>query len=102
MVMKMAKKKDNLRSTAAGFRKVTYSLPAEVAQEVDRRTAGQVRAKSHVVAEALAFYFASQDREALATLYAQAAEDPQFQADNRAVLRDFESLDAEAGEEPEP
>ena len=77
-------------------RKVTYSLPAAVAREVDRRCAGSERGKSRLVAEALAFYFAAQDRRALALLYSEAALDPQFQADNDAVQKDFAALDREA------
>lgn len=44
-------------------------------------------------AEVLAFYFAAQDRRALALLYAEAAQDPQFKADNDAVQTDFAVLD---------
>lgn len=77
-------------------RKVTYSLPEGVAREVDRRCAGSERGKSRLVAEALAFYFAAQDRRALALLYAEAAQDPQFRADNDAVQTDFAALDHEA------
>ena len=79
-----------------GSRKVTYSLPEPVASEVDRRSAGSERGKSRLVAEALSFYFAAQDQRALAVLYAEAAQDPQFQADNEAVQRDFAPLDREA------
>ncbi|MDP2628092.1 MAG: hypothetical protein Q8Q58_14480 [Candidatus Rokubacteria bacterium] len=68
-----------------------------MASEVDRRSAGSERGKSRLVAEALAFYFAAQDRRALAVLYAEAARDPQFQADNEAVAKDFAPLDREAG-----
>jgi len=76
-------------------RKVTYSLPEPVARELDRHSAGSERGKSRVVAEALTFYFTAQDRKALAVLYAEAAEDPQFTADNEAVRKDFASLDQE-------
>ena len=64
-------------------RKVSYSLPETVASELDRRS-GSERGKSRMVAEALAFYFAAQDRRALALLYAEAAQDAQFNADNEA------------------
>ena len=77
-------------------RKVTYSLLEAVAREVDRRCAGSERGKSRLVAEALAFYFAAQDRRALALLYSEAALDPQFQADNDAVQKDLAALDHEA------
>ena len=79
---------------AARHRKVTYSLPEEVARELDRRS-GSPRGKSGMVAEALAFYFAAQDRRALAVLYAEAAQDAQFKADNEAIQRDFAALDRE-------
>ena len=78
------------------YRKVTYSLPEPVAHEVDLRSAGSERGKSRLVAEALAFYFAAQDRRALALVYSEAAQDPEFQADNEAVLQDFAALDHEA------
>jgi hypothetical protein len=78
------------------YRKVTYSLPTGVAREVDLRSAGSERGKSRLVAEALAFYFAAQDRRALALVYAEAAQDPEFQADNEAVQKDFAALDHEA------
>jgi hypothetical protein len=49
-----------------------------------------------MVAEALAFYFAAEDKKALAAIYEEAARDPLFKADNRAVEEDFEALDREA------
>ncbi len=52
-----------------------------------------------MVAEALAFYFAEQDKRALAVVYMEAARDPQFLADNEAIRGDFASLDRET-EEP--
>jgi hypothetical protein len=79
------------------WRKVTYSLPAKVADELDRRTEGRGKIKSRMVSEALAHYFEAQDRESLAALYEQAARDPKFVADNRAVEEDFAALDDEAG-----
>ncbi len=84
----------------AGVRKVTYSLPARLVSELDRRTAEMAKSKSAVVADALALYFAERDREALARTYEEAARDPLFQADNAAVLEDFAALDAEAEQEP--
>ncbi len=84
----------------AGVRKVTYSLPARLVSELDRRTAQIAKSKSAVVADALALYFAERDREALAKTYEEAAQDPLFQADNQAVLQDFAALDAEAELEP--
>ena len=78
------------------WRKVTYSLPAEVADELDRRTEGLGKVKSRMVSEALAHYFETLDRESLAALYQQAAQDPRFVADNRAVEEDFAALDDEA------
>ncbi len=79
----------------SGVRKVTYSLPASLVIELDKRTANGARQKSAVVAEALTRYFAEEDREALVKIYQEAAEDPLFQADNASVLRDFAALDAE-------
>jgi hypothetical protein len=78
------------------YRKVTYSLPERLAHEVDMRNAGSERGKSRLVAEALAFYFAAQDRGALALVFSEAARDPDFQADNEAVLKDFAAPDREA------
>ena len=75
---------------------MTYSLPEHVAREIDVRHAGSEQGKSRLVAEALAFYFADQDRRALAAVYSEAAQDPEFQADNEAVQRDFAALDREA------
>ena len=97
----MAKKTRIARRQAAPkasrrYRKVTYSLPEHVAREVDSRNAGSEQGKSRLVAEALSFYFADQDRRALAAIYSEAARDPQFQADNEAVQRDFAALDREA------
>ena len=82
--------------TARRYRKVTYSLPEHVAREVDARHAGSEQGKSQLVAEALAFYFADQDRRALSLVYSEAAQDPEFQADNEAVQRDFAVLDRDA------
>ncbi|MEE8584895.1 MAG: hypothetical protein V3T83_08590 [Acidobacteriota bacterium] len=81
------------------MRKVTYSLPANLVAELERRTAEAAKSKSAVVAAALALYFAERDREALAGIYVEAARDPAFQADNEAVLRDFAALDAQADRE---
>jgi hypothetical protein len=67
-----------------------------MASEVDHRTAGSERGKSRLVAEALAFYFAAQDRRALALIYSEAAQDAEFRADNEAVGKDFAALDREA------
>ena len=78
--------------------KVTYSLPEEIVAELDGRTAGGGRAKSAMVSEALAFYFAEQDRQALEAVYAEAASDPLFAEDNAQVLRDFATLDRDAEE----
>ena len=78
------------------YRKVTYSLPEPVAHEVDLRSAGSERGKSRLVTKALALYFAAQDRRALALVYSEAAQDPEFQADNEAVRQDFATLDHEA------
>lgn len=97
--MSTAQAPTRTRDSRAGVRKVTYSLPANLVAELDRRTAEAAQTKSAVVADALARYFTEKDREALAGIYAQAARDPAFQADNEAVLRDFAVLDAEAERE---
>lgn len=86
-------------SSQAGVRKVTYSLPARLVAELDQRTAEAAKTKSAIVAEALTLYFAELDREALAAVYREAAQDPLFLADNEAVLRDFAALDAEVERE---
>ena len=97
MVYKMGHSKaSNPTESSKVYRKVTYSLPESVARELDRRSAGSERGKSRMVAEALAFYFSAQDKQALAVLYGQAAQDPQFRADNEAVQEDFAFLDREA------
>jgi predicted lipoprotein with Yx(FWY)xxD motif len=83
----------------AGVRKVTYSLPARLVAELDQRTADAEKTKSAVVAEALTLYFAELDREALSTVYQEAAQDPLFLADNESVQRDFAALDAEVERE---
>lgn len=76
-------------------------MPAPIVGELDRRAVGRARGKSAIVAEALAFYFAEQDREALAAVYAAAARDPEFAADNAKVASDFAELDREArGDDP--
>lgn len=76
-------------------RKVTYSLPGAVADELARRSRSTSRTKSLMVAEALAFYFAESDKRALEAEYADVASDRLFQDDNAAVMRDFSVLDAE-------
>ena len=96
MVKKLAKSKAPRKNSMRAYRKVTYSLPESVASELDRRNARSEHGKSRMVAEALAFYFAEQDKKALGVLYAEAASDPQFLADNEAVQEDFASLDREA------
>jgi hypothetical protein len=97
MVRKVAKRAPTRPAKASRrYRKVTYSLPEGVAHEVDLRSVGSERGKSRLVAEALAFYFAAQDRGALALVFSEAAQDPEFQADNEAVHKDFAALDREA------
>ncbi len=76
--------------------KVTYSLPEAIVTRLDERAADAGQAKSAMVSEALAFYFAEQDRKALEAVYAEAATDPLFAADNAQVLRDFAALDRNA------
>jgi hypothetical protein len=99
MARKMVKERSRKPATSGlgRYRKVTYSLPESVARELDNRSAGSERGKSRMVAEALSFYFSAQDRRDLAAVYREAADDPQFQADNAAVLGDFAALDAETG-----
>ncbi len=87
------------REPRTGVRKVTYSLPVHLVVELDRRAAEAAKSKSAMVTEALSLYFAGKDREALVEIYEQAAQDPLFQADNEAVLRDFAALDAEVDQE---
>jgi metal-responsive CopG/Arc/MetJ family transcriptional regulator len=82
------------RRAGAARTKVTYSLPSAIVRELDRRAADGRRARSAVVSEALAFYFAEDDKRALAAVYAQAAGDAMFRADNDEVLADFAALDA--------
>ena len=41
------------------------------------------------------FSSATQDQRALALVYSEAAQDPEFKADNEAIERDFASLDHE-------
>src|SRR5262245_1379354 len=67
---------------SSAHRKVTYSLPETLARELDRRNAQAGKSRSRMVAEALAFYFAEQDKGALAAIYAEASRDPMFLADN--------------------
>jgi hypothetical protein len=62
-------------------------LPESVAGEIDRPEYGQRAGQEQGRAEALAFYFAVQDKRALAALYAEAAPDPQFRADNEERSR---------------
>lgn len=78
-------------------RKVTYTLPGKLVDELDRRVAQQRRSRSGVVTAALEAYFAAQDREALATIYREAAQDPLFESDNASVAEDFAALDAASG-----
>jgi hypothetical protein len=75
--------------------KVTYSLPAALVRELSRRAAGRGRTKSAIVSEAVAFYFAEQDKQALAAVYTEAARDRWFVADNAEIMRDFGTLDRE-------
>src|SRR5215470_736599 len=95
MALKRIRTRETLKAPRK-YRKVTYSLPEQLAREVDVRNAGSEQGKSRLVAEALAFYFADQDRRALSLLYSEAALDPEFQADNEAVQRDFAVLDRDA------
>jgi hypothetical protein len=80
------------------FRKVTHSLPESLAEKLDQRNAGSSRSKSRVLAEALAFYFAEQDRRALRAIYEEAASDPQFLEDNAAIQEYFATLDHDLDE----
>ena len=100
MAKRMAKKQSSLLPEPRRRRKVTYSLPETLARDIDRRCAGSPSRKSHVVAEALAFYFAAQDRRALEAVFAEAASDPLFRADNLAVQEDFAALDRETQDPP--
>jgi len=87
------------RNQVAGAKKVTYSLPARLVEELNRYAAGTGSNKSAIVSAALDLYFEHQDRQELAAIYADAARDPLFQGDNEAVLRDFTSLDPDWDED---
>jgi hypothetical protein len=91
--MPATKRRDRTRGAK---HKVTYSLADAIVAQLEERAAGSGLAKSAMVSEALAFYFAEQDRKALAAVYAEAATDPLFAADNAQVLRDFAALDRDA------
>src|SRR5262245_24776404 len=96
----MAKKNRARRpATSSGTRtrsrKVTYSLPDALARELDRRHSESGTSRSRMVAEALAFYFAEEDKAALAAIYREAATDALFVSDNDAVREDFAALDGE-------
>ena len=92
---KTAARERGVRHAGTARTKVTYSLPSALVRELDRRAANGRRARSAVVSEALAFYFAEDDKRALAAVYEQAAGDTMFRADNREVLADFAALDAD-------
>jgi len=83
-----------VRQAGAARTKVTYSLPSALVRELDRRAAKGRRARSAVVSEALALYFAEDDKRALAAVYEQAAGDAMFRADNDEVLADFAAIGA--------
>ena len=74
---------------------------AEFVMKLDQRTGETAKSKSAEVADVLALYHAKRDRQKLAKIYAEAARNPAFKADNEAVLRDFAALDAEADREAE-
>ena len=97
MVRNMASRpkpgKASKASVPRRFRKVTYTLPEPLARKLDERNAHSSRKKSRVVAEALARYFAEQDKDALRSIYEEAAADPLFQEDNAAVQEYFAGLD---------
>lgn len=84
----MAREPADLKAPAGGTRKVTYTLPDRLVDELDRRATQRQRSKSGVVAAALEAYFAALDREALATIYRDAAHDPLFVSDNASVAED--------------
>ena len=46
------------------------------------------------------FSSSTQDQRALALVYSEAAQDPEFKADNEAIERDFASLDHEVDAPP--
>lgn len=78
----------------AGTRKVTYSLPVELVERLDRAS-GDARVKSRMVAEALERYLAELERRVLEAEFAGAAADPLFRDDNQSVLHGFAALDAD-------
>ena len=83
--------------TMSPYRKVTYSLPAEVVDAVaDVVSSGDAASKSAVVAEALAAYLARREQDRRERTWSEAAADPDFIRRNQEVLRDFEAADAEA------
>ncbi len=93
----MARKEPPPRTARARrSRKVTYSIPEPVVRELESRSSGSAKGKSLMVAEALAFYFAAQDRRALEAVFVEAAADPLFRADNEEIELDFATLDRDA------
>jgi hypothetical protein len=102
MVMETAQPSPTSPRRRRASKKVTYNLPTALTRELDRRTRMAGRSKSTLVAEALESYFAEKDRQELAAVYAEAASDPLFRADNEAVLRDFEAGGAKTQRAPAP
>src|SRR5262245_29622272 len=77
-------------------RKVTYSLPEELLKKLER-AGGAARARSGIVAEALARYFVEREKRELEEQFVAAASDALFREDNESVRKDFAALDAETG-----
>jgi Arc/MetJ-type ribon-helix-helix transcriptional regulator len=78
-------------------RKVTYSLPADLVEEVRRLVAdGLAPSQSVLVSEAVAKELDARRTALLREELRQAAADPDFLRDVAETMRDFSAADAEA------
>ena len=77
-------------------RKVTYSLPVELVEQIRRLVAaGGASSQSQFVSEALANELRGRRAEQLLEAFRQAAADPEFLVDIAETMGDFAVADAE-------
>lgn len=82
--------------------RTTLALPADLLAAVDQAVkAGQARSRNELVRIALERELAAQKRATIDAAFAEMAQDPDYQAEAKAIASEFEAADWEAWRQAE-
>jgi Arc/MetJ-type ribon-helix-helix transcriptional regulator len=90
------------KSMAIQTVRTTLALPADLLAAVDQAVqAGKARSRNELVRVALERELAAQQRDAIDAAFAEMAQDPHYQAEAKAITREFAISDWEAWQQTE-